>query len=237
MWGQSPSPIKEVSRHANRWQILTESGSGFSFDVKYTKGKGAPKVGDEIICHTHNGSTIQGVTLRGELLFMKTEQQLEEERQEWVRKHQEEEKAKFRKERKRLDDDYDSLPIEFQRRISWFRAHNPEFRWEFESYEMMVCVEAMRIATTLGTAAKIKKFRKASYKRQREMVPGISEDHSGNSFAAAVQLAMYYVQNPLWVILEHGALTPLVGCDDYGCAHPRPADVMASIPKDVTDEN
>jgi hypothetical protein len=227
-----PSAIKEVSRHKNSWHVLTESGSGFGFDVKYTKGKGAPKIGDEIICHTYNGSTIQGVTLRGELLFMKTEEELEAERLERVRQHKLEQQAEFKRQRKKLDDDYASLPIEFQRRISWFRAHNPDFRWEYESYEMMVCLEAVRIATALKTDTQVRKFKKASYKRQREMVPGISDDHSGNSFDAAVHLAWYYVQNPLWAILEHGALTPLVGCDDYGCAHPRPADVMASIPRE-----
>ena len=231
-WGDSPSTIKEVSRRNNRWHVLTESSSGFAFDVKYTKGKGAPKVGDEIICHTHNGSTIRGVTLRGELLFMKTEEELKAEHEEWRRKYNEDKQKEFKQKRRQLDDDYDSLPIEFQRRISWFRAHNPDFRWDFEGYEMMVCVEAVRIAEALKTAAKIRQFQKASYKRQREMVPEISDEHSGNSFGAAVQLAAYYVQNPLWVILEHGALTPLVGCDDYGCAHPRPADVMASMPQD-----
>lgn len=44
-------------------------------------------------------------------------------------------------------------------------------------------------------------------------------------FGFAVRLAYWYVTDPGAVVAEHGALTPLVGCGDYGCPHP---DLVAS---------
>jgi hypothetical protein len=31
------------------------------------------------------------------------------------------------------------------------------------------------------------------------------------------------------VVAEHGAMTPLVGCEDYGCQHPREQDVLDAV--------
>lgn len=230
MYG-GPQPITKVERREGTWLIETE-GSGFGFDTKYTKGKRAPEVGDLIECHTHLGSRIRGVTLRGELLFHKTDEELEADRLEFSQKQRERREKEFKQNRKKLNEQYDALPREFQRRVSWFRAHNPDFRVEFEPYELSCCTDAVLIATTLKTAAKIKRFAKASHKKQQELVPGMYDGHSGNSFGMALRLASLYVQNPLFVIAEHGALTPLVGCEEYGCAHPRPADVIAAIEKE-----
>lgn len=223
-----PQPITKVERSRGYWYIETK-GSGFGFETKHTKGKKPPAVGDEVICHTVQGSLIRGVTLRGELLYYKTDEELEADRLEGARKHREEREKEFKRNRKKLNEQYDALPPEFQRRVSWFRAHNADFRIEYEPYELSVCTDAVLIATTLKTEAKIKRFSKASYKKQQELVPGMFDGHSGNSFGMAVRLAHLYVQNPLWVIAEHGALTPLVGCVDYGCVHPRPTDVLDAV--------
>lgn len=59
------------------------------------------------------------------------------------------------------------------------------------------------------------------HKLQRAVLPTLFDGHSGNSFGMALRLAYHYLTNPENVFLEHGALTPLVGCDDYGCRHPR----------------
>lgn len=227
MW-DGPQPITKVSRSKNSWLIETK-GSGFGFDVKYTKGKKPPAVGDLIECHTHLGSRVRGVTLRGEQLFYKTDAELEADRLEFAEKNRERKEKEFKRDRKKLNEQYDQLPPEFQRRVSWFRAHNPDFRVEYEAYELSCCTDAALIVNTLKTEVKIKSFAKASYKKQQELVPGMYQGHSGNSFGMVVRLAQLYVQNPLFVIAEHGALTPLVGCIDYGCAHPRPADVMEAI--------
>lgn len=45
-----------------------------------------------------------------------------------------------------MDVDYENLPDAFKKRIDRFRANNPDFRFEFESYELFCCMEAVKIA-------------------------------------------------------------------------------------------
>lgn len=55
-------------------------------------------------------------------------------------------------------------------------------------------------------------------KRQKRLT-GLSDGHSGNTYGCAMYLARVYIEGPGFVAIQHGALTPLVGCADYGCAH------------------
>jgi hypothetical protein len=220
--------ITKVSKTKTGWDIQTKA-AGFFLQRDQLNGKDPPRVGDEIATYTHRGSMIRGVDLRGEPLFYKTDAQLAAEQKEWSKNYHAEQKHRFEKERKKLDRQFAALPDVFQRRISWFRAHNPDFRWQNEAYEMAACVDAVLIADTLKTAAAVRRFQKMRYQTQLKKVPGISREHSANSFGIAVRLAWLYLHKPLFVIAEHGALTPLVGCEKYGCVHPRPADVMAAL--------
>lgn len=232
MIGDQPSTIKEISRYKDRWQVLTKDGSGFSFNTSYTEGRPDPAVGDEIICHTYLGSRIRGVTLRGEPLFYKNDEELAQDQAELSRQIAADRMERFERDKDHLDEQFASLPWEFQRRIQWFRAHNESFRWEFEAYELSSCVDAVKIAEKFTTADEVRRFGKMSNERQREEIPDLYDGHSGNSWDFAIRLASLYVQNPLWVVAEHGALTPLVGCEDYGCMHPREDDVLASLEDD-----
>ena len=62
----------------------------------------------------------------------------------------------------------------------------------------------------------------SSWDFQKAFIPDLNEGHSGNSFGMSCRLAYNYLQDEEMVFFEHGALTPLVGCAEYGCAHPRP---------------
>lgn len=42
-------------------------------------------------------------------------------------------------------------------------------------------------------------------------------EHSGNTFGAACKLAHCFVAEPHLISKMHGALCPLVGCEEYGC--------------------
>lgn len=222
--------IKEVSLYKRRsYSVTLEHGIGFGFDRKYLNGMKPPKVGDVMRVYGSFGSRIRGIDLRGEPLYYRTPAEMDAEHEEWRAKHNEEKRKTFEKERRKLDREFAALPDVFQRRISWFRAWNPDFRWDLEAYEMSVCVDAVKIATAMKTPAGVERFRKMRYATQRKHVPDLYDGHSGNSFGAAVHLAWMYLKNPLFVIAEHGALTPLTGCEEYGCAHPRPPDVVAAI--------
>jgi hypothetical protein len=81
---------------------------------------------------------------------------------------------------------------------------------------MFVCTQAVLIADKLKTPEAIKEWKKLEYGKQQAQVPGLSDDHSGNTFGAACYLASIYLQEPESVVEVHGALSPLVGSIAYG---------------------
>ena len=113
-----------------------------------------------------------------------------------------------------------ALPVEFQQRIERFRAGNPDFWWDHQPYELFCCEEAMKIADAMKDRPEdLRGFGQLSWEQQKILVPTLSGDHSGNTFGTAVKLAYWYLTNRVNVVREHGALTPLVGCESYGCTH------------------
>ena len=172
---------------------------------------------------------IRGVDLRGEPLFYKTQAELEADHEKFRIKLEEDRRKRFEKDRKKLDRQFGSLPEVFQRRLSWFRASTPGWRAQHEGYEMTCCVDAVKIATVMKTPAGVRRFQKMSSKKQHELIPDLDTGHSGNTFGMAVRLAFLYLSEPLLVIAEHAAISPLLGCDGCGCVHPRPQDVMDTI--------
>jgi hypothetical protein len=221
--------ITEATKGKHSWSISYRVGShsnyGFGISLKDLGRRKPPQVGDMVTVYGTFGERIRGVDLRGDPVYYRTPEEMQAEHQEWVRKHHADKIKRFEKDRRKLDRAFAGLPEVFQRRISWFRANRADWRWENEAYEMSVCVDAVKIAEAMKTPAGVRRFSKMSYKRQHATVPDLYDGHSGNSFSCAVRLAFLYLEQPLLVIAEHGALTPLVGCDDYGCAHPRPDDV------------
>lgn len=232
---KSNETIKKAEETKYGWTISTDQGTGFFIAKKHIGPGIRPQAGDEVATYVHNGWNVRGIDLRGEPLFYKTDSELAVEHEEFKEKLRLDKIKTFKKERAGLDRKFSKLPPEFQRRISWFRAWNPDFRVEYEAYEMSACVDAVKIAETMESLGQVRMFQKSSYERQRKLVPDLYEGHSGNSFAAAVHLALLYLTDPLLVIAEHGAMTPLVGCEDYGCAHPRPKDVIEAVNKQGTD--
>ncbi len=110
---------------------------------------------------------------------------------------------------------YASLPHEFVRCIDRF---DQRAGWgpEFGPYELMVCEQAAAMAKRFGIVG-IKEFAESEYDDQVKAFPELDPGHSGNSFGAAVHLARVYLDSPEMVHKVHGALCPLVGCEEYGC--------------------
>lgn len=55
------------------------------------------------------------------------------------------------------------------------------------------------------------------FDRQKAEMPGIADDHSGNTFSAAFRLAVIWLTHgEKGVVAQHGALAPLVGSQEYG---------------------
>lgn len=106
-----------------------------------------------------------------------------------------------------------ALPEPFRNRIEFFmrrQAWGPEFG----GYELFSCEEAVKIARHVGAPEKVNAF---YADREAQKLCGISEEHSGNTFGTACALARAFLEDPERVPKMHGALCPLVGCEDYGC--------------------
>lgn len=192
-----------------------------------------PKVGDQLRTYGQFGYSFHGQALNGQVLWYLTPEQEEAERQERNRKADQDKRERFEADRERLDAAYETLPETFRDRIDKFRRTNPDWRWQYESYESMCCVDAVKIAAYCSTAELVEydpetegtnaaqqcqAYAKLPYEEQKKA--GIDGGHSGNSFGFAVRLAYLWLTDPGLVVAEHGALTPLVGCETYGCPHP-----------------
>ena len=203
--------IEGVDELDDSYSILLDNSTGFMLNKKYEY---VPQIGDEIELFG-NGARIRGISANSKMVFYKSDEQLEQERKEWLENNEKEKEKRFEEQKEEMDKDYESLPVEFQRRIDRFRKNNPRFRVDYESYELFCCKEAVKIAGALKTPKAIVKFKKLKYDKQKKMV-AISDDHSGNTFGCAVMLAYWYVKEKENVVKMHGALSPLVGNEAYG---------------------
>lgn len=177
------------------------------------------EVGDDVLLWGKGlGSRVRGLAIGDTLFYYRTDEEdkakhkaeVDEANAKKIQAYEETGKAE-------LAERALKLPDIFQQRISGFHKRNPDFGWQNGSYETFVCEQAVLIADTLMTAARVDEFRKAHWELQAKMVPMLSDEHSGNTLGAAMHLANWYLVEPSNVPKAHGALCPLVGCDDYGC--------------------
>lgn len=189
---------------------ISLEGLCFWLDAKYNI---TPKKGDEVTLYTVQGSKVRGLDLNGQRVFYKTDDDLDREHKEMVAKLQKEKEERFKKEKTKLDKQYDKLPQCFKKRIDNFRKNNPKFRVDYENYELFCCSEAVLIAKTLKTPQKIKEFRESN--NRWNLVPKLNKGHSGNTMVVSTGMAYWYLQQPEAIIKIAGALSPLVGSREY----------------------
>ena len=179
-----------------------------------------PKPGDTLRMWGRGiGSTIRGIAINGQIVRYQTDAEMrvrhERETAESNRKKRAEAQAKSQETEAR----YRALPEVFRRRLDRFRAGNPDFWWNYQDYELFCCEQAVSIAAAMKEPDAVPAFTKLQWKQQKLVVPALSDQHSGNTFGMACRLAHWFLTHPENVVLEHGAMVPLVGCVDYGCTH------------------
>lgn len=216
--------IVAVNGDNNGWMIKRDDG--WSFFVPGDSGV-TPEVNQTARFYGEGaGFTVRGLFLNGQKVFYRTKEEDQERHRKWCEDKEKQDKEKFEATKELTDHRVSLLPLVFQQRLQRFRDNNPDFRWKFESYELMVCEQAVLFAKRFKTPEAIKNFYDKPWDIQEEMCPGLDQGHSGNSFGCAIKLATLYVTNPDEVILEHGALVPLVGCLEYGCFHDNNENVI-----------
>lgn len=225
--------IIRIDEGENGWSVTTSDL--WTSLLRRDRATTPPKIGDTFTTFGQIGYAFHGQALNGKVLWYDSIEDEEAAHRQFLADSEARDREQFEDDRAKLDAAYEALPETFRDRIDKFRNTNPDWRWRFEAYEMMCCTDAVKIARYCSinriatefegdepTAAdNVIAYGRLPHDEQRKA--GIGEGHSGNSFGFAVRLAYWYVSDLGNVVAEHGALTPLVGCDEYGCPHEQPA--------------
>lgn len=230
--------LDEVTRDGEYWTLHSDGGS-FGYEAAQAPDF-EPHVGDEVRYYGRGlGYAIRGLMIRGLMIYYRTEAEEEARHAAWVAEKHAERQRKFDEGgRAELDAKYAALPPIFQARIDKYRRNNPDFRVEYEPYEMFCCEEAVKLAAHVGTVEAMEHYVSlasqetfeadrarwdAEWEEQKaiDRAAGLAlDEHSGNTHGAAVSLAFWYLKQPENVERMHGALAPLVGSWEYGDVPP-----------------
>jgi hypothetical protein len=221
--------IEEVRDDGDRWEIRS-NGSWLSID----KVPGVPRPMEGAVARYYGkglGYPVRGVDIGGREVYYRSVEEEERRHRQWVADHNAEKKAAAEAERDETARRIAALPETMRRRLRKFIDTNPDFWWEYLSYELFCCEEAVKVERhlrltldpdndgTLSADVWVEALR-AFAKDDEAQKPALGEGHSGNTHGFAMRLARHLLVDPELVVSEHGALTPLVGCEAYGCPHP-----------------
>lgn len=165
---------------------------------------------------------IHGCDLDGVEIFWQTPAERVVERAKWLADYDRKQREKFAGEREKLDTNYMHLPPPLKARIDRFRQQ-PGFRATAEGYEMFCCMEAMRFTKRAQRAAvdqENKEEMEAFWKDPPDKDPwatepdsyaeawflwvvgaeqhrllGADPEHTGNTFGAAIGMALELLRN------------------------------------------
>lgn len=212
------SIIDAVREHSDGYELTHD---GWTLSCPKVEGLPAPRVGETMRCYGKGiGYTVRGIVVGGRVYRYQTEAEEIERHAAWCREQEAKRERELFANLAETDRRIAALPPLFQERIAKFqRDGGPEFRRDYEGYELFCCEQAVAIVDALHTSEAIRSFHAAPWDEQKRLVSGLSDGHSGNTFGAACMLALAYVERPEYVAKLHGALTPLVGCEAYGCKH------------------
>lgn len=212
--------IFEVRDDDNGW-ILTDA-SHLSIFCPSDKCSVPPKAGETVHLYGKGlGYEVRGIVVEGRVYRYKTEEQAKVDHEAWCEERRKKAEAKLEATRAERDAKIAALPKLFRDRIERFQRTTPDWRRDHEEYEIFCCEEAVKIVQHVleqhvSTSIVLDRFREDA-ELQKAVLGKSLEQHSGNTFGAACNLASLFLNSPENVVKQHGALCPLVGCKDYGC--------------------
>lgn len=212
------SVISAIQEGEKYFDVSTDSSTGFMIEKPVQK---VPQVGQVVTLYLFQGSRIQGIDLDDEMLFFKTKDDLEVERQAAIVKIEREKKIRKRKFDKEFRNPGSAfnvrlsrLPKVFQQRFRKFFRLGEDF-WDVAWYELVACEAAVHIAYACGGWQHIQKFRDLSWEEQNTKIPTLEQGLSGNQIGFACAVATLYLRNPKLVPKIRGAMSPLTGSKTY----------------------
>jgi hypothetical protein len=212
--------IERVDECKGGWSV--KSSSGWSCHVSDEYGV-TPKVGDRFTTWGSFGRPIRGQAINDRVLYYRTSAEQDAENDKARATMKADRVAEYEGKRATFDAKVAALPAPLRERVEAFRAFKPEWRWDYEPYELACCEEAVRLAAKFKTGDALKAFSTLGYDEQKAAYPEMDSGHSGNTWSVSLRLAWLLCEKPDVLAREHGALCPLVGCEDYGCFASREA--------------
>jgi len=114
-----------------------------------------------------------------------TVEEQEQKHKDWCEQNKKDNMERYEKNKSKYKEDYEGLPLLLKNRMDHLYKENPDDRFDWEGYEMFIMTQATLIYDTLKTKEKVEEFKLAEYDIQKEMVPELSDGHSGNTFGGA----------------------------------------------------
>ena len=155
-----------------------------------------PKVGDRLDLATYCGSACRGMRLNGVVMFYYDDATLQQRHEEQSKRYHEKRQKEFDEYMETAGEKYAALPKCLQKHIDAMRASDDADTRYWEPYNMFAFQEGVKIAAILTSEKEILAFRELSWKNQKTLVPDLSEDHSGGTFATAIAAALEIIKTP-----------------------------------------
>ncbi len=200
------------------WSLTFEDGFGL-----YCPGDACPhppEPGETARLYGRGfGYTVRGLVIAGRVYYYRTEAGEAARHAAWVEAEHAQRETELDQTRADRDRRRAALPPPLRERIEGFAAARPNWRRDHEGYELFVCEEAAKLAAFFsGDVAGLRAFWSASLEDKKARCPDLAyAEHSGNTWGAACMLAGVLLEHPERAPQVHGALCPLVGCQEYGC--------------------
>lgn len=180
--------VSTVEKKENGCWVECTEGECFFVESKYLNGKEI-KPGDVVTIYCICLSMIIGIDLNGERLFLKTEEQLEQERLERLAIAEQREKERFEKNKAHQDEIFSMLPKLLQHKLLMYRKFDVNFRYKQEDYEGGIMLAAWAVYKFCKSKEKITEFRNLDFEEQVKNVPEIEDVDSWNSYSFALVYA------------------------------------------------
>ena len=127
--------ITNVVVDEDGFHISTEEDIHFFMEKKLI-GDIVPKTGDIVTLHTYGGSCIRGMDINSKPIYYKTDEDLEKDAEAFRQEEKKRKQASFERNKPTLDKLFSLLPKLLQHRIEMFRTFVPNYRIEWEMYEL-----------------------------------------------------------------------------------------------------
>lgn len=218
-WDSTIAEAERVERDGvEPFYIITDT-DGFRTVIPINL-EAIPKPGSHVRYFGQPGAEfVRGVLIDRNVSFYVTAEQVAEEQRRFLLERASEKVRDLMATAGQREERWSKLPLQFQQRFAgYYQRGGDLWRAEFETYELYVCEEAVKIASVL-TLEDFDNTKKAIEMADavREKVTNLDPDHSANTIQGAVVMAFWYLKDPSRVPFMHGALCTAVGCRESMC--------------------